>query len=86
MLSVCRVQRCVVWRAAAAPPLTSFIAVLAVHLSMQACKQTLAAKRSLAHEWKMFRDIATLGEDFPAARSHFLQVRPVWWCSVKQPA
>lgn len=38
------------------------------------CKPTLAARRSLAHEWKMFKDLRLLANEFEAARSHFLQV------------
>jgi hypothetical protein len=47
----------------------------AVLLLLQACRPTLAARRSLAHEWKMFKDLSLLANDFQAARSHFLQVR-----------
>lgn len=47
---------------------------LRVLLLLQACRPTLAARRSLAHEWKMFKDLSLLANDFQAARSHFLQV------------
>jgi hypothetical protein len=49
-------------------------------LCLQACRPTLAARRSLAHEWKMFKDLSLLANDFQAARSHFLQVTG-WCCS-----
>jgi hypothetical protein len=32
---------------------------------------------SLAHEWKMFKDLSLLAADFEAARSHFLQAHRV---------
>uniref|UniRef100_A0A383VYL6 Protein kinase domain-containing protein n=1 Tax=Tetradesmus obliquus TaxID=3088 RepID=A0A383VYL6_TETOB len=45
--------------------------------ALKVCKQTIAARRSLAHEWKIFNNLGLLGEEHPAVRSHFLQAHRV---------
>ena len=42
--------------------------------ALKVCRPTIAARRSLAHEWKIFKDLALLGEKHAVAKTHFLQV------------
>jgi hypothetical protein len=43
--------------------------------ALKVCRPTIAARRSLAHEWKIFKDLALLGEKHAVAKTHFLQAR-----------
>lgn len=43
-------------------------------LALKLCKPRLAARRSLAHEWRMFKDLRLLGERRPGLKECFLQV------------
>eukprot|EP00878_Enallax_costatus_P007032 GHUV01007369.1.p1 GENE.GHUV01007369.1~~GHUV01007369.1.p1 ORF type:complete len:581 (+),score=255.61 GHUV01007369.1:365-2107(+) len=52
--------------------------------ALKVCKQSLSARRSLAHEWKMFKNLRVLGEEHASARSHFLQAYRVMKLSNNQ--